>query len=87
MKPPTKRQMVNALSKPLCDIPSNTPLQEWLDKASALHPSLAKALDGMYCGHEGRIHEQLPDFGHDVWITMGWNTVADKPRVEYAYLS
>ena len=87
MKPPTKKQMINALSKLLCKIPSNTPLQEWLDKASELHPSLQKALEGIYCGREGKIHEQLPDFGYDVWITMGWNTVSTTPRVEYAYLS
>jgi hypothetical protein len=60
-----------------------TSLQDWLDEASQISPEFSKALEGIYCGREGRIHEELCD---GIYITMGWYTV-NTPKVEYAYVS
>jgi hypothetical protein len=61
-------------------------LQTFLDEASKLDKQLALALEGIYCGEEGRIHEAVP--GTKWWIAMGWySRIAGKPIVEYAYLS
>ena len=82
---PTKRQMVNHLNTLLNKIPNNTPLEQWLKQASEIDPRLNEALEGIYCGREGRIHEQLGE--SNIWLTMGWNTVLNTPKVEYAYFS
>lgn len=82
----TKRSLLNHLNNQLNAIGTNRPLQEWLDQASAINSSIAKALNGMYCGHDGRIHEQVEGLGHEIWLTMGWHTVSTV-RVEYAYFS
>jgi len=82
----TKRSLLNSLNRELTGIGANVPLQEWLDKAAKINPNVSKALDGMYCGHEGRIHEQVEGFDYEIYLTMGWHTVTTA-RVEYAYFS
>jgi len=66
------------------------PLQNWLDKASTLHPSLAEALEGIYCGEQGDVHQELTGELQGLWLRFGWYT-SDKsvapPRVEFVYLS
>ena len=82
----TKAALVNQLNRTLAQIPTNCPLQEWLDKASEINPSVAKALEGVYCGREGRIHEAVEGLPREIYLTMGWHTVST-PKVEYAYFS
>lgn len=82
----TKRSLLNSLNNKLAEIGTNVQLQEWLDKAAQIDPGVAKALEGMYCGHDGRIHEPVEGLGHDIYLTMGWHRVATV-RVEYAYFS
>ena len=59
-------------------------LQTWLKEAQEI-PELIQALEGIYCGREGRIHEQL-SCGR-LYITMGWYRIEGPARVEYAYIS
>ena len=84
MSPKTKKR--NFLEKQLRKIPNNSSLQEWLDKTSKIAPDLATALEGIYCGHEGRIHQEIGGEYKGIYIVMGWHTVAETPRVEYAYV-
>jgi hypothetical protein len=80
------RKEVTRINKVLSKISKgNTSLSDWLDIASKEHPLLAKALEGIYCGQDGSIHEQLGNTKY--WIMMGWHTVSTAPRVEYAYIS
>ena len=85
-RPLTKQNMLNFLNTELGKIPLLSPLQDWLDAAAKINPSIATALDGIYCGQDGRIHEQIPNLPHDIWLTMGWYTVTTA-RVEFAYFS
>jgi len=86
-KKPSKTTMLNSLNRELSELGSNLPLQTWLDKASQINQPVAKALDGIYCGREGRIHVEVEGLERPVWLTMGWHTVSTTPRVEYAYFS
>lgn len=79
--------MLNSLNSQLSSLGTNLPLQTWLDKASDLSPSIAEALEGIYCGRDGRIHEEVKGLERPVWLTMGWYTVDSTPKVEYAYFS
>lgn len=79
--------MLNSLNSEISNLGSNLPLQEWLDKASKINPSVANALEGIYCGREGRIHEEVVGLDRPIWLTMGWYTVDSTPKVEYAYFS
>lgn len=85
-RPLTKQNLLNFLNTELNKIPLLSSLQDWLDAASKINPAIAKALDGMYCGTEGRIHEQIEGLPHEIWLTMGWYKVTTV-RVEYAYFS
>lgn len=82
----TKTQKVNKLNKALSKIELKG-LQNWLNYASEIHPSMKTALEGIYCGREGRIHVPLDDFYTGCYLTMGWYCVSSDPRVEYAYVS
>ena len=77
-----KTQKRKAFQKALNGVKSIT-LSEWLKEASGISPEFSTALEGIYCGNEGRIHEELCD---GIFITMGWNTITT-PKVEYAYVS
>ena len=59
-------------------------LQDWLDEASKLSLEFANALEGVYCGREGSIHVELCN---GIFLTMGWYTVSNTPKVEYCYVS
>jgi hypothetical protein len=61
-------------------------LQDWLDEAARL-PGLEDALEGIFCGREGKIHEPLTGEYEGLYISMGWYTVSSNPKVEYAYVS
>ena len=63
------------------------PIDEFAHKASVIHPEIASALDGFYCGRSGEIRE--PVFG-DRLLCMQWHTNSDSAlnaRVEWAYIS
>ena len=68
----------------LMNLGSNLPLQEFLDKASTISADVSLALDGIYCGWEGRVDEPLGDFGY---IHFGWYTTGTVKRVEFCYVS
>lgn len=86
-KKPTKRTVVNRLNRELAKIGNNVPLQEWLDKASEIHPAVAKALEGFYCGPEGKMHDKVPGLEYEIWLDMGWYKVSTVEKVEFAYFS
>lgn len=79
----TKRTRKNQWNSALSKIEDKR-LQPWLDEASKISPEFSTALEGIYCGREGTIKEELCD---GIYIIMGWYTVSDKPKVEYAYVS
>lgn len=81
----TLQQKRNNLNNALGKIQSQT-LGDWLKEASCICPELSEALEGIYCGREGRIHEKLSGDYDGVYLTMGWYTILT-PKVEYAYIS
>ena len=80
-----KAKKIKTLNKALAAL-TGLPLQQWLNKASIICPELQQALEGMYCGKEGKIHEELQGDYKGIFVTMGWYTVV-QPKVEYAYCS
>lgn len=62
------------------------PLQEWLHAAANIE-GFGAALEGFYCGREGSINVELSGEFVGLYLTMGWHTVSDTPKVEYAYVS
>ena len=81
----TLQQKRNNLNKALSKI-NNTILNDWLKEASDICPEISEALEGIYCGREGKIHEELGGQFKGIYLTMGWYTI-HHPRVEYAYIS
>jgi hypothetical protein len=81
----TLQQKRNNLNKALNKISSQI-LDLWLKEASDICPELSEALEGIYCGHEGRIHEELGGFYKGLYITMGWCKI-NHTKVEFAYVS
>jgi hypothetical protein len=79
----TKRTQLNQWNKALSKIEDKR-LQPWLAEASKISPEFSTALEGIYCGREGKIKEELCD---GIYIVMGWYTISDNPKVEYAYVS
>lgn len=77
-----RRILNNALAKI-----KNTTLSDWLKEASSISNEISNALEGIYCGREGRIHVQLPGEFNKLYITMGWYSISNHPKVEYAYVS
>ena len=86
MKPITPAQKKIQLNAKLLKL-KNMELQNWLKEASDICPELATALEGIYCGRDGEIHEQLSGDYNKLWLAMGWYTVSTTPKVEYAYIS
>jgi hypothetical protein len=81
----TKQTKRNRLRAQLFKIESNIPLQEFLDRASAVSDDMSAALDGIYCGREGEVRcEPVGDYA---FITFGWYTTFQTPRVEFCYIS
>jgi hypothetical protein len=83
------RKDVNKLNKELSKLSTGkTSLQDFINAASELNPGIATALEGIYCGTEGKVHEQIPDTRY--WIAFGWYkdpTSLSPPKVAYAYIS
>jgi len=80
---------VTKLNKGLANLSTGkTGLQDFVTLASRLDPGISKALEGIYCGPSGSVHEQIPDTRY--WIAFGWYadpSSKNPPRVEYAYIS
>lgn len=87
VKGQTKKSLLNSLNRDLSKLGTNLQLQEWIDRASEVRPEISEALDGIYCGHEGNLKEEIKIDAHTVYLVMGWYTVANNPKVEYAYFS
>ena len=85
-RPKTKGQKRKELNKKIEAIKWNK-LQNWIDEASNICPEIAASLEGIYCGHEGKIHEPLHGEYEGLYLAMGWYTVYREPKVEYAYVS
>lgn len=81
-----KRKLIRQINGALSKI-GVVPLQEWLDRAADLHPAIAQAVEGIYCGREGKVHQELSGELAGIWLTFGWYTPGSTPRVEYAYAS
>jgi hypothetical protein len=57
-------------------------LGDWLNRIRALgDPVLTEAIDGIWCGREGRVSLDLP--GSNAMLCMGWY----EGKVEWSYLS
>jgi len=82
----SRTQKKNQLNAKLLKVNAKQ-LQEWINETSQIKPELNLALEGIYCGKEGKIHEPLTGECEGLYITMGWYTVTDTPKVEYAYIS
>lgn len=82
----TRQQKRNNLNKALSKV-KGIVLQDWLDEAGNICTELKEALSGIYCGRDGKIHEELTGEFTGLFITMGWHTVSDYPKVEFAYVS
>lgn len=68
------------------------PLTDWLHQASNVDSLVSQAIEGIYCGREGRIHEQLG--GTRYWIVASWYVdpyqyaeYGEKPKIETSYVS
>jgi len=86
----TLAQKRRILNKMIDGIPANIfrgSLQDWITYVANIHPDFAVALEGIYCGREGRVHEKLGGKFEGLWLDFGWYTVSDTPRVEYTYVS
>jgi len=81
-KKQSKKSLLNHLNGQLAKL-DGLPLSEWLEKSKAI----ITIEDGIYCGREGQVKEQIQGVGHEIWLAMGWYTVDKIARVEYAYLS
>jgi hypothetical protein len=81
----TQQQKRNFLNKKLNTIQEKN-LSTWLNRASSICPELSEALDGIYCGEQGRIHQELGVFYSGLYITMGWYKITST-KVEYAYIN
>ena len=81
----TRTTLKNQANKKLSNL-SGSILQHFLDQASTW-PGFAEACDGIFCGSEGKIHEPLSGDYQGLYLTFGWYTVSDKPKIEYAYVS
>ena len=83
-----KAREIQKLSNRLALLAQGGPtLSKFLELATGLHPEIDRALEGMYCGREGRIAE--PCFDNTRTLAMGWYTVLDNAkcaRVEYVYI-
>jgi hypothetical protein len=81
-KKQSKKSLLNHLNGQLAKL-NLLPLPEWLEKSK----EIIQTEDGIYCGREGCVKEQVLGVEHEIWLTMGWYTVDKIARVEYAYLS
>lgn len=66
-------------------------LQDWIDSAKQIDPLVDEAVEGIYCGTEGRMNVQLGNTRY--YLFMMWYidpAAADrgvKPKVETCYVS
>jgi hypothetical protein len=61
-------------------------VSEFLARLKGVHPDLDAALDGIYCGHDGRVSETVGDWNRS--ICFGWHSTESRSHVvEYAYLA
>jgi hypothetical protein len=74
----TIQQMRRAITTATRDLPE---LGTWLERVEQIHPDLATAVAGIYCGRDGRLSEEVPNTNK--LLVMGWHN----GRVEYGYIS
>lgn len=71
------KDLRNRVAASTSDLPT---LAEWLVRMSTQAPELRDAIEGIYCGRDGRMIESI-DSRHN--LVAGWHD----GRVEYAYVS
>jgi hypothetical protein len=71
------RQVRDAVAKAADGRPT---LQVWLDRVSAVSPECATAVEGIWCGRDGR---SVLEFNAWHNLVVGWYA----GRVEYSYVS
>lgn len=77
----TLKQLRNAVANSANGLPV---LQDWLNNVSQIHPAVADAIAGVYCGTEGKdVTDPIIGFTGDHSIVVGWYA----GHVEYAYVS
>lgn len=72
------RQMRNVVAESVDGLPT---LQQWLDRIAAHGGVLAAAVEGIWCGREGRASLEID--GTRSLLIVGWY----EGRVEFAYVS
>ena len=85
--PKPDRKERNRIKRAVLDAADNRPsLSEFLRRLHGVHPDLDAALEGIYCGHDGRVAEPVADWNCS--IVFGWHSTATRKHViEYAYLA
>jgi hypothetical protein len=84
----TKRTLILKVNEKLGAISRGRhSLSEFLAAAAEIHPDLSPALEGIYFGREGKVHEELHGELRGAWLAFGWYAPADRPVVEFAYVS
>jgi hypothetical protein len=77
-----KRKEKHRLNKRLATLANKRmSLSDWLKAASEMHEDLHTALEGIWCGTEGRQTTVMP--GWNAMICVGWYN----GKVEWAYIS
>ena len=83
---PTPKELKALKTMVIAAVEGRPNLSEFLSRLSGLHPDLDAALDGIYCGRDGRVSEPIADWGRS--INFNWySTEGRKHVVEYAYIS
>lgn len=84
-KPKLDPKRLKAMRKAVY-VTSRVPLQEWINKVSQVDQLLSNAVEGIYCGEDGEMREQIGEYPH--FLLMQWHSVTPgNPKVEVAYIS
>jgi hypothetical protein len=81
------RKELARIKKVVLDATDGRPnLSEFLSRITGLHPDLDEAIEGIYCGADGRVTEPIGDWKRN--ICFGWHSTGGrKHAVEWAYVS
>ena len=84
-----ERKELKKLNRKLSELTSERlSISDFIAKASEFHPQLPPVFEGIYCGTDGRMHEQIPET--KFWLVMTWYADPNSslsPKLEVAYIS